>query len=106
MFDLILSVLVLNGFQSVKFNYQHFINETTDFSLNSYYFTLNESRIDLGEWQRNIIQTALSIIPEDCKEQLIIFSIDDTMIEKFGTHFENYATLYNHAANNRLNYLN
>ena len=55
--DMILSVLVLNGFQSVKFNYEHFINETTDFSLNSYYFTLNKSKIDLGEWQRNIIQT-------------------------------------------------
>lgn len=103
---MILSVLVLNGFQSVKFNYEHFINETTDFSLNSYYFTLNESKIDLDEWQRNIIQTALSIIPKDCKEQPIIFSIDDTMIEKFGTHFENCATLYDHAAHNGSNYLN
>ena len=106
LFDLILSVLVLNGFQSVKFNYEHFINETTDFSLNSYYFTLNESKIDLDEWQRNIIQTALSIIPEDCKGQPIIFSIDDTMIEKFGTHFENCATMYDHAAHNGSNYLN
>ena len=49
LFDLLISVLCLNGFQSVKFNYEHFIENMSEFKLKSYDFTLNESCIDLTE---------------------------------------------------------
>ena len=54
LFDILLSVLCLNGFQSISYNFEHFIDDISDNKLNSYYFTLNESRIDLSQWMKNM----------------------------------------------------
>ena len=64
LFDLLLSVLCLNGFQSISYNFEHFISDISDNKLNSYYFTLNESRIDLSQWMKNMVRIALSLIPD------------------------------------------
>ena len=106
LFDLLLSVLCLNGFQSISYNFEHFIDDISDNKLKSYYFTLNESRIDLSQWMKNMVRTALSLIPEKLLNHLIILSIDDTMVEKYGEHFENRAKLFDHAGHNGSNYLN
>ena len=39
--DLMMSVIALNGFQSVQYNYEHFIQDVSEFKLKSYYYTLN-----------------------------------------------------------------
>ena len=106
LFDLLLSVLCLNGFQSISYNFEHFIDDISDNKLKSYYFTLNESRIDLSQWMKNMVRTALSLILEKLLNHLIILSIDDTMVEKYGEHFENRAKLFDHAGHNGSNYLN
>ena len=106
LFDILLSVLCLNGFQSINYNFEHFIGNISDSKLKSYYFTLNESRIDLSQWMKNMVRTALSLIPDKLLEQLIILSIDDTMVEKYGEHFENRSKLFDHAEHNGSNYLN
>ena len=106
LFDILLSVLCLNGFQSVSYNFEHFIGNISDSKLKSYYFTLNESKINLSEWMKNMVRMALSLIPDKLLEQLIILSIDDTMAEKYGEHFENRAKLFDHAGHNGSNYLN
>ena len=89
LFDLLMSVLCLNGFSSVNYNFEHFVQYISNHKLKSYYFTLNESKIDLSQWMKNIIRIALSLIPEKLLDHLIILSIDDTMVEKYGEHFEN-----------------
>ena len=99
LFDLMLSIMALDGFQSVKF-----ISEITDFSLNSYYFTLNRSKIDLSDWMVSLIHIALSLIPSDCKQPLVL-SIDDTLVEKYGEKFEHYSKLFDHSAHHGNNYL-
>ena len=53
-----------------------------------------------------MVRTALSVIPEELIEQMIILSIDDTMVEKYGEHFENRELLFDHAKHNGSNYLN
>ena len=106
LFEIILSVLALNGYQSVKFNYEHFINGISDSHLNTYYYTLNESRIELSDWTNRMLEVALSLIPKDAEGQLIIISIDDTMVEKYGDQFENRRKLFDHAAHNGSYYLN
>ena len=50
LFDLLMSVLCLNGFSSIKYNFDHFIKYISDNKLKSYYFTLNESKINLSQW--------------------------------------------------------
>ena len=106
MFELLTSVLCLNGFQSVKYCFDHFIENVSDNKLKSYYFTLNESKIDLSKWMKNLVKMALSVIPEKLFDNLIILSIDDTMVEKYGEHFENRELLFDHAGHNGSNYLN
>lgn len=54
LFDMVLSVLALNGYQSVKFNYEHFIAENSPYQLKSYYYTLNESKIDMVQWMQQL----------------------------------------------------
>lgn len=104
--NLLLSVLTLNGFQSVQFQFDHFMKISSDFKLKSYYYTLNESKIDIDSWMCAIIRTALSVIPKKNSLQPIILSIDDTMIEKSGKRFEHCGVLLNHAVYNGSLYLN
>jgi len=106
LFDLLTSILCLNGFQSVKYCFEHFIENMSENKLKSYYFTLNESKIDLSKWMKNLVKMALSVIPEKLFDNLIILSIDDTMVEKYGEHFENRELLFDHAGHNGSNYLN
>ena len=49
---------------------------------------------------------ALHLISEQLKSQPVFLCIDDTMISKFGTKFENVSKLFDHAAHNGCNYLN
>ena len=105
LFDMLVSVLCLNGFRSVSYNFEHFIEPVSDNRLKSYYFTLNESKTDLRQWMKNMVRTALSVIPKNLSEHLIILSIDDTMVEKYGEHFENREKLFDHARHNGSNYL-
>ena len=105
LFDLLLSVLCLNGFSSVNYNFEHFIQYISDNKLKSYYFTLNESKINLSQWMKNIVRIVLTLIPEKLLDHLIILSIDDTMVEKYGKHFENREKLFDHARHNGSNYL-
>lgn len=88
LFELMLSVLALDGFQSVRCNYEHFIKDISQSKLKSYYFTLNESKIDISKWMEHMIHAALSVIPKDLEKQPVILFIDDTMIYKHGEKFE------------------
>ena len=80
--DLMMSVMTLNGYQSVLYNYEHFIQDVSDYKLKSYYYALNESRLDIDDWLLAMVRTASSLIPENLSKQSVILSIDDTMIEK------------------------
>lgn len=105
LFEMIVSVLGLNGFQSVKYNFEHFIDEISEYELKSFYYTLNESKIDLQDWMKHLAEAALSVCPADTQQPVIV-AVDDTLIEKFGEKFEHRSKLFDHAAHNGSNYLN
>ena len=105
LFEMIVSVFGLNGFQSVKYNFEHFINEISQYELKAFYYTLNESKINLQDWMKRLVEAALSIRLFDTR-QPILLAIDDTLIEKFGEKFEHWSKLFDHAAHNGFNYLN
>ena len=52
-----------------------------------------------------MVRTALTVIPKKLSEQTILLSIDDTMAEKYGQHFENRELLFEYAKHNGFNYL-
>ena len=105
LFEMILSVFALNGFQSVKCSFEHFINEVSEFQLKSFYYTLNEGKIALTDWMKNLIVLALSL-SQKISSQPIILSVDDTLVEKYGKHFAHWSKLFDHAAHHGSNYLN
>ena len=105
LFELVLSVFALNGFQSVKNNFEHFIHEISKYELKSFYYALNESRISLLDWMKHLMDAALSLV-QNSSGQALVLSIDDTLIEKSGEKFEHWSKLYDHAAHNGSKYLN
>ncbi len=104
--ELALSILALNGFRSVKFNYKHFIQDMSKYGLKSFYYTLKKGKTDLEHWMMYTVQAVLSVITVAVGKQPIVLSIDDTMVEKSGQKFEYCAKLFDHASHNGSNYLN
>lgn len=49
---------------------------------------------------------ALNLIPQSLRSQPVFLCLDDTMVAKFGTKFDNVSKLFDHAAHNGSNYLN
>lgn len=49
---------------------------------------------------------ALGCVPPSLKNSAVFLSIDDTMVEKYGTKFQTRSKLFDHAAHNGFNYLN
>ena len=105
LFELTLSVLALNGFQSIKYNFEHFVSDISEYGLKSFYYVLSQGKIELQDWMRHLIAAALSLLPSGC-QQAIILAIDDTLIEKYGEKFAYRSKLFDHAAHNGSNYLN
>jgi len=52
------------------------------------------------------VRIALKLIPDSLQTQPVFLCVDDTMVSKFGTKFENVSKLFGHAAHNGSNYLN
>ena len=75
-------------------------------SLNAFYHACSYAKADYSRFMNVTAKIALHLIPEQLKSQLGFLCIDDTMISKFGTKFENVSKLFEHAAHNGCNYLN
>ena len=73
--------------------------------MKSFYYALNDGKITLSDWMKNLMTAALSLPPSEGKDALIL-SVDDTLTEKFGEKFEYWGKLYDHAAHNGSKYLN
>ena len=52
------------------------------------------------------VRITLKLIPDSLQTQPVFLCVDDTMVSKFGTKFENVSKLFDHAAHNGSNYLN
>ncbi|MDO4339067.1 MAG: transposase [Eubacteriales bacterium] len=106
LFLLVISILTLDIFRSVRFAHSHVITRLSDTSLNAFYYTLKTDSYDHSAWNDITVSKALRAVPGPLEDQPLFLSIDDTMVEKSGTHFELCSKLYDHAAHNGSNYLN
>ena len=99
---MILSILTLESAHSIRFLYQHFLSGITEKSLNAFYY----AKIDYSRFMNITARIALKLIPDFLQTQPVFLCVDDTMVSKFGTKFENVSKLFDHAAHNGSNYLN
>lgn len=106
LFLLVIAILTLDTFRSVRFAYGHVISRLTDSSLNAFYYTLKTDRYDHTVWNNVTASKAVQLIPDSLQKQPLFLSIDDTLIEKSGRKFELCSKLYDHASHKGSNYLN
>ena len=106
LFLLVLSILTLESVHSIRFLYQHFLSGITTKSLNTFYHACSYAKVDYSHFMNITAKVALRMIPDSLATQPIFRCVDDTMVAKAGTRFENVSKLFDHAAHNGSNYLN
>ena len=106
MFLLVLSILTLESVHSIRFLYHHFSSGITTKSLNTFYHACSYAKVDYSHFMNITAKVALRMIPDSLATQPIFLCVDDTMVAKAGTRFENVSKLFDHAAHNGSNYLN
>ncbi len=106
LFLIVVSILALDIFRSVRFAHRHVLSKLSDTSLNAYYYALKTDRLDHESWRDVTLSKALKAVPKQLAVQPLFLSIDDTMVEKEGEKFELRSKLFDHAAHNGSNYLN
>ena len=106
LFLLILSILTLESAHSIRFLYQHFLSEITEKSLNVFYYACSYAKVDYSRFMNTTVRITLKLIPDSLQTQPVFLCVDDTMVSKFGTKFENVSKLFDHAAHNGLVLIN
>ena len=104
-FLFLLSILVLESADSLRFLYRHFISQVTEKSLNAFYYFCSYAKVDYSSFMKWTVTIALSVIPNTLRSQPIFLCIDDTMVAKYGTKFEDVSKLFDHAAHQGSSYL-
>jgi len=88
LFLIVISILALDIFRSVRFAHRHVLSKLSDTSLNAYYYALKTDRLGHESWRDVTVSKALSTVPGQLKGQPLFLSIDDTMVEKKGEKFD------------------
>ena len=102
----LLSILALESAHSIRFLYEHFLFGITEKSLNVFYYACSYAKVDHSRFMNTTVRIVLKLIPDSLQTQPVFLCVDDTMVSKFGTKFENVSKLFDHAAHNGSNYLN
>ena len=106
LFLLVVTILTLDPFRSVRFAHGHVLSKLANTSLNVYYYTLKTEHCDHSHWSNTTVSKSMGVVPDSLGTQPLFLFIDDTMVEKFGKKFELCSKLFDHAAHNGSNYLN
>ena len=106
LFLLVLSMLAMESADSIRSLYRHFLSSITLKSLNAFYYACSYAKADYAVFMNVTARLALRLIPGSLESQPVFLCIDDTMVSKFGTKFEDVSKLFDHAAHNGSNYLN
>lgn len=106
LFLLVLSMLAMESADTIRSLYRHFLSGMTLKSLNAFYYACFYAKTDFSVFMNVTSRLVLRFIPGSLESQPVFLCIDDTMVSKFGTKFEDVSKLFDHAAHNGSNYLN
>lgn len=96
----------MESVDSFRYLYRHFLSGITLKSRNVFYYAYSYARTDFVIFMNVAARSALWLISVNLESQPIFLCIDDTMVSKFGTKFEDVSKLFEHAAHNGSSYLN
>ena len=89
---------------TVRCLYKNCISKFVDIHINNFYKELQECDFK-KDWMEYTIKLAMGIIPETLRNYPIYLVIDDTIVGKFGTHFDDYSKLHDHCRRNGTDYI-
>lgn len=99
-------MLAVESAASICLLYRHFLSNITAKSLNAFYYTCFYAKIDYSRFMNITLRLALSLIPENLKNEPVFLCTDDTVMPKSGTKSGDVAKIYDHVAHGGSNYLN
>ena len=95
-----------SNWQTFELFFFLFYQYTTEKSLNAFYYACSYAKVDYSGFMCTTVRMALKIIPKHISYHPVFLCIDDTMVPKIGTKFENVSKLYDHAKHNGSFHLN
>ena len=98
LFLLVLSILALESAHSIRFLYRHFLSGITGKSLNAFYYACSHAKADYSRFMNVTASMAFRLVPDSLRTQPVFLCIDDTIVPKSGTKFEDVSILFDHAA--------
>ena len=106
LFLLLVAVMSMQAVASMAHIYKWFLRGISQVSLNAYYYLLTYTSLPTEKFAKVTIEKALSLIDEKVRNLPVLLLIDDTLQAKFGTKFECYSKIFDHAKHNGSLYLN
>jgi len=105
LFMLLLAVMSMQAVTSIQHIYKWFLAGISKISQNSYYYLMSYTSMPLEKIAEVTIRKAIGIIEENHRKLPVLLLLDDTLQAKFGTKFECYSKIFDHAKHNGSSYL-
>jgi len=105
LFLLLLAIMSMQAVTSIAHIYNWFLRGIGKVSLNAYYYMLTYTALPLEKFAEVTMLKAIGLIDVKLKDLPVLLLLDDTLQAKFGTKFECYSKLFDHAKHNGSSYL-
>ena len=102
---LLLAIMSMQTITSIAHIYKWFLAPLSKISLNSYYHLLSYAKLPLDKFAEITLRIAIGLTDGKMEKLPVVLLLDDTLQAKFGTKFECYSTIFDHAKHNGSSYL-
>jgi len=105
LFILLLAVMSMQAVTSIQHIYKWFLAGISKISQNSYYYLLTYTKLPIDKFAAVTIRKAIGLTDEKLAKLPVLLLLDDTLQAKFGTKFECYSKMFDHAKHEGSSYL-
>jgi hypothetical protein len=105
-FMLLLAIIGMQTITSMQYIYTWFLRGLSKMSLNAYYYLMGYTKLPIDRFAEVTMRKAIGLIEGKLAKLPVLLLVDDTLQEKFGTHFECCEKMFDHAKHNGSSYLN
>jgi hypothetical protein len=105
LFMLLMAILSIQTVTSIAHIYKWFLAPLEKISQNAYYYLMSYTALPLDKFAEVTLRKAIGLIDVKLAKLPVLLLLDDTLQAKFGTKFECYSTLFDHAKHKGSSYL-
>jgi hypothetical protein len=102
---MLLAVLSMQALTSIQHIYEWFMRGLGKVSKNAYYYMMSYTGMPLDKFAGVTMRKAIGAIDEKLAKLPVLLLIDDTLQAKYGTKFECWEKMFDHARHNGSSYL-